>query len=142
MGTSAFSQNSQLKKCGRCRHSRIRPCRAALVLALEFGATAEKIVWWDGGLAGAANRFTLVPSRRAAVISSSNMSENSASAIAANRILDLILPAASEPPMLPEQKILHTQAATDSMTAWTCTSGFCVMRWTFNLKSRVERCTA
>jgi CubicO group peptidase (beta-lactamase class C family) len=70
----------------------------------------HKIVWWDGGLAGAANRLTLVPSRRSAVIVLSNMSENSASAIAANRILDLILPAVSEPAYVPAQEDLASYA--------------------------------
>ncbi len=53
-----------------------------------------KRVWWDGGLPGAAGRFLLVPSRGAAVIVLTNMSENATSSETANRIMDLLVPQA------------------------------------------------
>lgn len=76
---------------------------------LGFGVReyrGHRIVWWDGGLAGAANRFLLVPDRRAAVIVLSNLSDNAASSIAANRILDLLLGPSQEEAFAPESEDL------------------------------------
>lgn len=52
----------------------------------------HKRVWWDGGLPGAAGRFMLIPSHNVGVVVLSNMSENAASAEAANRILEILVP--------------------------------------------------
>lgn len=76
---------------------------------LGFGVReyrGHRIVWWDGGLAGAANRFLLVPDRRAAVIVLSNLSDNAASSIAANRILDLLLGPAKPETFVPDAEDL------------------------------------
>ncbi len=62
---------------------------------LGFGVREEpgrKMVWWDGSLAGAANRFALMPEHDAAAIVLSNLNDNAASSETANRILDLLVP--------------------------------------------------
>lgn len=47
-----------------------------------------RLVWWDGGLAGAAARFALIPQKGVGVAALSNMSDNGPTSLAARRILD------------------------------------------------------
>ncbi len=62
---------------------------------LGFGVNenpGRKIVWWDGGLAGVANRLILHPASQSGVVLLSNQSDNAASSEAANAIFDLLVP--------------------------------------------------
>ena len=62
---------------------------------LGFGVKNEPgrtFVWWDGGISGAANRMILHPASQTGVVLLSNLSENAASAEAANAIFDLLVP--------------------------------------------------
>jgi len=82
---------------------------------LGFGVREQpgrKMVWWDGSLAGAANRFALLPEHGAAAIVLSNLSDNAASSETADRILDLLVPPARTEPYVPEPAALTRVAAT------------------------------
>jgi CubicO group peptidase (beta-lactamase class C family) len=66
---------------------------------LGFGVRerpGRKMVWWDGGLAGVANRFALLPEHQAGVVVLTNLSDQAASSETANRILALLVPTAPE----------------------------------------------
>jgi CubicO group peptidase (beta-lactamase class C family) len=66
---------------------------------LGFGVRerpGRKMVWWDGGLAGVANRFALLPEHQAGVIVLTNLSDQAASSETADRILALLVPVAPE----------------------------------------------
>jgi hypothetical protein len=69
---------------------------------LGFGvdeAGERKLVWWDGGLAGAASRLALLPDRGVGVALLSNLSDNAPIAVASRRILEEIAPVrAAAPP--------------------------------------------
>lgn len=82
---------------------------------LGFGVREQpgrKMVWWDGSLAGAANRFALLPEHGAAAIVLSNLSDNAASSETADRILDLLVPPAKLPHYEPEPADLARVAGT------------------------------
>ena len=82
-----------------------RPYHTARVgFGLGFGineTTTRKFVWWDGGLAGVANRMILHPASRSGVVLLSNQSDNAASSEAANAIFDLLVPPAARSPYKP-----------------------------------------
>lgn len=64
---------------------------------LGFGVNetpGRVIAWWDGGLAGVANRMILHPASRSGVVLLSNQSDNAASSEAANAIFELMVPPA------------------------------------------------
>jgi CubicO group peptidase (beta-lactamase class C family) len=66
---------------------------------LGFGVrerSGRKMVWWDGSLAGAANRFALLPEHQAGAIVLTNLADNAASSETASRILALLVPVAPE----------------------------------------------
>jgi hypothetical protein len=76
---------------------------------LGFGVRerpGRKMVWWDGGLAGAANRFALLPDHGAAAIVLSNVNDNAASSETADRILDLLVPPARTEAYAPDPAAL------------------------------------
>lgn len=69
--------------------------KARVGFGLGFGVnetTARKFVWWDGGLAGVANRMILHPASRSGVVLLSNQSDNAASSEAADDIFDKLVP--------------------------------------------------
>ena len=62
---------------------------------LGFGVRevpGRRLVWWDGGLAGAASRLALLPEHRVGVALLSNLADNAPVSTAARRILDLLVP--------------------------------------------------
>ena len=62
---------------------------------LGFGVReipARKLVWWDGGLAGAASRLALLPDHGVGVAILSNLANNEPVAVAARRTLELLVP--------------------------------------------------
>jgi hypothetical protein len=70
------------------------------------------MVWWDGSLSGAANRFALLPEHAAAAIVLSNLNDNAASSETADRILDLLVPPAPTESYAPEPAALARVAGT------------------------------
>jgi len=67
---------------------------------LGFGVRerpGRKLVWWDGSLSGAANRFALLPEHGVGVVVLGNLSENAASSETADRVLEILVPSAPLP---------------------------------------------
>lgn len=93
-----------------------RPYRTARVgFGLGFGineTSTRKFVWWDGGLAGVANRMILHPASRSGVVLLSNQSDNAASSEAANAIFDKIVPPPAQRAYKPSREELSRFAGT------------------------------
>jgi CubicO group peptidase (beta-lactamase class C family) len=54
----------------------------------------RRVAWWDGSLAGAAARLALLPEHGVGVVVLSSLADNTASSLAANRILAALVPPA------------------------------------------------
>ena len=68
--------------------------RSPMGFGLGFAVKEEPgrtFVWWDGGLAGAAHRMILHVPTKSGVVLLTNLSQNAASAEAANSIFDLLV---------------------------------------------------
>ncbi len=52
----------------------------------------RKLVWWDGGLAGAASRLALLPDHSVGVAILSNLANNEPVSLSARRMLELLVP--------------------------------------------------
>jgi len=69
--------------------------RMSAGFGLGFGVSetaGRKLVWWDGGLAGAASRLALLPEHGVGIAMLSNLADNAPTAVASRRILDEIAP--------------------------------------------------
>lgn len=67
---------------------------------LGFGVRerpGRRVAWWDGSLAGAAARLALLPEHGVGVVVLSSLADNTASSLAANRILAALVPPPSPP---------------------------------------------
>ena len=86
---------------------------------LGFGVREEpgrKLVWWDGGLAGAASRLALLPEQRVGVAILSNLANNTPVTHSAVRILELLVPPAPLPEVASDSgaaDVVGTYALTD-----------------------------
>ncbi len=86
---------------------------------LGFGVREEpgrKLVWWDGGLAGAASRLALLPEHGVGVAILSNLANNTPVTTSAVRILELVAPPAPRPAVASDSAaIVGTYALTDML---------------------------
>jgi CubicO group peptidase (beta-lactamase class C family) len=82
---------------------------------LGFGVRevpGRKLVWWDGGLAGAASRLALLPEHGVGVAILSNLADNAPVSVAARRILDALVPPPAREPAVPTAAELEALAGT------------------------------